>query len=67
MIDPDPHSLDIVYELAINRRFIDPAVFLALIAELRASRKVVELARQEVVFDEPLYHALADYDRLRKQ
>lgn len=40
MID-DLHSLDVVYELAVNRRFIDPAIVLALIAELRASRQAL--------------------------
>lgn len=45
----DPHSLDVVYELAVNRRFIDPAVVLDLIAQLRHMRGDVQWLMQAVL------------------
>ena len=56
-MNSDPHSLDVVYELAVHRRFIDPAIVLELIAELRVSRKVVAAAARLIGANET-----SDYD-----
>ncbi len=79
MTDSSRVDLDALEEEVFAQLHHDPDLLLALIAELRAARAVVEAARsvafvaQPLRDDHPLYRAtndlrasLADYDRLTK-